>query len=117
MRAAGRAVLELGREKGSAARARLAECRCGREWPHLRPLASTGACCAFKQVLSSALQQPACNPSPCPPPAQVVAFVKGSRTQPACGFSYRVLTILNEAGADYEVGFGSSSQGGGPEGR
>lgn len=33
----------------------------------------------------------------------MVAFVKGTRTQPACGFSYRVLTILNEIGADYEV--------------
>ncbi|KAG6552876.1 hypothetical protein Mapa_005531 [Marchantia paleacea] len=33
----------------------------------------------------------------------VVAFVKGTRTAPQCGFSHRVLTILNENGADYEV--------------
>lgn len=38
------------------------------------------------------------------PVLQVVAFVKGTRTSPSCGFSYRVLTILNEIGADYEVG-------------
>ena len=35
--------------------------------------------------------------------AQVVAFIKGTRTQPQCGFSHKVLTILNEAGAPYEV--------------
>ena len=29
-------------------------------------------------------------------PVQVVAFVKGTRTQPQCGFSYKVLTILQE---------------------
>ena len=34
---------------------------------------------------------------------QVVAFIKGTRTQPQCGFSHKVLTILNEAGAPYEV--------------
>ena len=34
---------------------------------------------------------------------QVVAFVKGTRTQPQCGFSYKVLSTLNELGADYEV--------------
>lgn len=34
---------------------------------------------------------------------QVVAFVKGTRTQPQCGFSYKVLSTLNELGANYEV--------------
>ncbi|CAM6092810.1 unnamed protein product [Calypogeia fissa] len=33
----------------------------------------------------------------------VVAFIKGTRTAPQCGFSHRVLTILNQNGADYEV--------------
>ncbi|KAL4424520.1 hypothetical protein ABPG77_010100 [Micractinium sp. CCAP 211/92] len=33
----------------------------------------------------------------------VVAFVKGTRTQPQCGFSHQVLTILTESGADFEV--------------
>lgn len=28
--------------------------------------------------------------------AQVVAFIKGTRTSPQCGFSYKVLTLLNE---------------------
>jgi Grx4 family monothiol glutaredoxin len=34
---------------------------------------------------------------------RVVAFVKGTRTEPQCGFSHRVLTLLNEARIDYEV--------------
>ena len=35
---------------------------------------------------------------------QVVVFVKGTRTEPACGFSYKVLTILSElAGQEFEV--------------
>ncbi|KAI5079811.1 hypothetical protein GOP47_0005290 [Adiantum capillus-veneris] len=33
---------------------------------------------------------------------KVVAFIKGTRTAPQCGFSHRVLTILNEHGIDYE---------------
>jgi Grx4 family monothiol glutaredoxin len=33
----------------------------------------------------------------------IIAFIKGTRTAPQCGFSHRVLTILNEHGADYEV--------------
>ncbi|GAQ88431.1 hypothetical protein KFL_004270110 [Klebsormidium nitens] len=33
----------------------------------------------------------------------VVAFIKGTRTAPQCGFSYRVLTLLNESKVDYEV--------------
>lgn len=33
----------------------------------------------------------------------VVAFIKGTRTAPQCGFSYRVLTMLNENKIDYEV--------------
>lgn len=37
------------------------------------------------------------------PRAQVVAFVKGTRSQPQCGFSYKMLQILNESRADYEV--------------
>ena len=32
-------------------------------------------------------------------PLQVVAFVKGTRTQPQCGFSYKVLTLLQEVRA------------------
>lgn len=34
---------------------------------------------------------------------KVVAFIKGTRTSPQCGFSHRVLTLLNEAKADYET--------------
>jgi Grx4 family monothiol glutaredoxin len=35
---------------------------------------------------------------------RVVAFVKGTRTAPQCGFSHKVLTMLQEvAGADFEV--------------
>lgn len=34
---------------------------------------------------------------------KVVAFIKGSRTAPQCGFSHRVLTILNEHGVEYET--------------
>ena len=34
---------------------------------------------------------------------QVVAFIKGTRTQPQCGFSHRVLTLLNESRLPYEV--------------
>lgn len=34
---------------------------------------------------------------------QVVAFIKGTRTQPQCGFSHRVMTLLNELRANYEV--------------
>lgn len=30
--------------------------------------------------------------------------MKGTRTEPQCGFSHRVLTLLNEARIDYEVG-------------
>lgn len=33
----------------------------------------------------------------------VVAFIKGTRTAPQCGFSHRVLTILNENKVDYEL--------------
>jgi hypothetical protein len=33
----------------------------------------------------------------------VVAFIKGTRTEPACGFTFKVLTMLNEVGAEYEV--------------
>lgn len=34
----------------------------------------------------------------------VVAFVKGTRTEPQCGFSYKVLTMLQEvAGQNFEV--------------
>jgi hypothetical protein len=34
---------------------------------------------------------------------QVVAFIKGTRTQPQCGFSHKMLTILNTLKAEYEV--------------
>lgn len=34
---------------------------------------------------------------------RVVAFIKGTRTEPACGFTFKVLTMLNEVGAEYEV--------------
>jgi Grx4 family monothiol glutaredoxin len=33
----------------------------------------------------------------------VVAFIKGTRTAPQCGFSHKVLTLLNESRIDYEV--------------
>jgi len=34
---------------------------------------------------------------------KVVAFIKGTRAQPQCGFSYQVLTILNKNRVNYEV--------------
>eukprot|EP00877_Chromochloris_zofingiensis_P014725 jgi/Chrzof1/9506/Cz04g05200.t1 len=34
---------------------------------------------------------------------RVVAFIKGTRTQPQCGFSFKVLQILNDNRAEYEV--------------
>lgn len=33
---------------------------------------------------------------------KVVAFIKGSRTAPLCGFSQRVIAILENVGVDYE---------------
>ncbi len=38
---------------------------------------------------------------------KMVAFVKGTRTQPACGFSFKMMTMLNELKLDYEVGGGA----------
>ena len=35
--------------------------------------------------------------------AQVVAFVKGTRVAPQCGFSHRVMSLLTEAGAPFDV--------------
>jgi len=34
---------------------------------------------------------------------RVVAFIKGTRTQPECGFSYQVVTLLNQTHVDYET--------------
>ncbi|GBF96829.1 hypothetical protein Rsub_09685 [Raphidocelis subcapitata] len=34
---------------------------------------------------------------------RIVAFVKGTRSQPQCGFSYKMLQTLNDLKADYEV--------------
>lgn len=34
---------------------------------------------------------------------KVVAFIKGTRTEPQCGFSYTMLTTLNSMNADYQV--------------
>jgi len=34
---------------------------------------------------------------------KVVAFIKGTRTQPECGFSHQVLTLLNKSKVDYET--------------
>eukprot|EP00850_Spirogloea_muscicola_P004529 SM000019S05073 [mRNA] locus=s19:785219:786275:- [translate_table: standard] len=34
---------------------------------------------------------------------EIIAFIKGTRTAPQCGFSHRMLTILNEQGANYET--------------
>ena len=34
---------------------------------------------------------------------RVVAFIKGTRTKPECGFSHQVLLLLNQTGADYET--------------
>ncbi len=39
----------------------------------------------------------------CSPRLQVVAFIKGTRTQPQCGFSHKMLTLLNTLKAEYEV--------------
>ena len=36
--------------------------------------------------------------------SRCVVFLKGTRTEPACGFSHKALTILTEvAGSDFEV--------------
>ncbi len=35
--------------------------------------------------------------------AQVVAFVKGTRTAPQCGFSHRVMSMLTESGMPFDV--------------
>ena len=37
------------------------------------------------------------------PPSQVVAFIKGTRAAPECGFSKRMILNLEECGVDYEV--------------
>jgi Grx4 family monothiol glutaredoxin len=37
------------------------------------------------------------------PSPQVVAFVKGTRSQPQCGFSHKMMQILNDSRTDYEV--------------
>ena len=34
---------------------------------------------------------------------RIVAFVKGTRTQPQCGFSYQMMETLNAMKADYQV--------------
>lgn len=34
---------------------------------------------------------------------KVVAFIKGTRTQPQCGFSYQMLTTLNGLNTDFQV--------------
>ncbi|KAF6254959.1 CGFS type glutaredoxin [Scenedesmus sp. NREL 46B-D3] len=34
---------------------------------------------------------------------KVVAFIKGTRSTPQCGFSYKMLSILNDMRTDYEV--------------
>lgn len=34
---------------------------------------------------------------------RLVAFVKGTRQQPQCGFSYKMMSMLNDCKADYEV--------------
>jgi Grx4 family monothiol glutaredoxin len=34
---------------------------------------------------------------------RIVVFAKGTRQQPACGFSYKMLNLLNTIKADYEV--------------
>ena len=37
------------------------------------------------------------------PPPQVVAFIKGTRSAPECGFSKRLILNLDECGVEYEV--------------
>lgn len=48
-----------------------------------------------------------CPPAAATPPnpccLQVVAFIKGARTAPECGFSQRLVGILTETGVDFEV--------------
>jgi glutaredoxin-related protein len=34
---------------------------------------------------------------------QVVAFIKGTRSAPQCGFSYKMLQVLNDSRTEYEV--------------
>ncbi|GMH43435.1 hypothetical protein BSKO_11357 [Bryopsis sp. KO-2023] len=34
---------------------------------------------------------------------EVLAIIKGTRMEPQCGFSYKLLSILNQQGADYRV--------------
>lgn len=75
-----------------AAHAIAGRCSSPGVWCFLLP-AST----AFKPTnqLTDHSSRPAC--------AQVVAFIKGTRSQPQCGFSHKLLTILNDSRADYEV--------------
>lgn len=35
--------------------------------------------------------------------SKIVAFIKGTRQQPQCGFSHKMLTLLNQSKADFEV--------------
>jgi hypothetical protein len=44
-----------------------------------------------------------CSFNSCQCVLQVVAFIKGTRTQPQCGFSHKMLTILNNLRTEYEV--------------
>lgn len=53
-------------------------------------------CCKHAQHPAQYMRIPGCR-------LQVVAFVKGTRTQPQCGFSHKVLTILNESRVPFEV--------------
>ena len=64
--------------------------------PHLPPSFHSPGRCLLKGTRP--LQQ---TPSPFTP--QVVAFIKGTRTQPQCGFSFKMLQLLNENKADFEV--------------
>ena len=50
-----------------------------------------------------ALPPPPTSPHPSPPLGQVVVFVKGTRQQPQCGFSFKMMSMLNTLRADYEV--------------
>lgn len=54
------------------------------------------ASCAARRTSTSCRRRRCC----C---SQVVAFVKGTRSQPQCGFSYKMLQILNDSRTDYEV--------------
>jgi Grx4 family monothiol glutaredoxin len=68
-------------------------------WPGVRPSRLTIAgkgiedlTCDLKDLISMVVRN-----------ERVVAFIKGTRTQPQCGFSHQMLTLLNSSNVEYQV--------------